>query len=465
MSSSAQGVGNFTETENEEITSYFDLYRRLTYEKSVRRGTSLVVKSVSSVDNSNGPYKFDIPAQSNCYISLDQSRLHMRMKLVKANGEALSQSESEAITPVNNILHSIWDSITVGINDVDHVHLAQSRVGYKEVVENLLSYSEEGAAKQLSTQGWCHDKAEDMGTLISTTGTGTNTTRTLNKAKKSTQTKSKWFALSKEHSFVGTVPVDLFCAERCWPPGHKLSLTFHRVARDNFAFITASDALKDCKFVITDLFLTIRYMTMSSDMIAAHQRLWNADQGIIIPFKKTIVRTHTFAKGQSRLEMHVAAQGLLPKSTIVGIVADDAFNGSATTNPYHFKHCDLQRLTVKYVGEQYPYSGGLFTDFSDDKPDFWNAYRLVIDNCGYANAPISPMITPEMFHKGYTLFPVDFSPDLSNGKFLRPSVAGQMSFEFVLKTPLTEPVTVVHFDTYDAFVRLTKEEVTSSIDV
>jgi hypothetical protein len=167
MSSSAQGVGNFTETENEEITSYFDLYRRLTYEKSVRRGTSLVVKSVSSVDNSNGPYKFDIPAQSNCYISLDQSRLHMRMKLVKANGEALSQSESEAITPVNNILHSIWDSITVGINDVDHVHLAQSRVGYKEVVENLLSYSEEGAAKQLSTQGWCHDKAEDMGTLIS----------------------------------------------------------------------------------------------------------------------------------------------------------------------------------------------------------------------------------------------------------------------------------------------------------
>ena len=48
--------------------------------------------------------------------------------------------------------------------------------------------------------------------------------------------------------------------------------------------------------------------------------------------------------------------GQLPKRTIVGIVDNRAYNGDFSLNPFDFKHCDLNFLSIHLDGQQIPWA-------------------------------------------------------------------------------------------------------------
>jgi len=59
---------------------------------------------------------FNCSGHSDYYIDLNSVRLLLRIKLVKADGSDLPSGESNTVGCINNLLHSMFSSLSVSLN-------------------------------------------------------------------------------------------------------------------------------------------------------------------------------------------------------------------------------------------------------------------------------------------------------------------------------------------------------------
>ena len=68
------------------------------------------------------------------------------------------------------------------------------------------------------------------------------------------------------------------------------------------------------------------------------------------PIRRVEVKTFTIGAGmRSKIEDHLF-QGQLPKRVFLGMVSNEAFNGSVDTNPFFSQHFDLKKLEITCDG-------------------------------------------------------------------------------------------------------------------
>ena len=83
------------------------------------------------------------------------------------------------------------------------------------------------------------------------------------------------------------------------------------------------------------------------------------------PIRRAEVKTFAIGTGlRSKIEDHLL-QGQLPKRVFIGMINNEAFNGSFDTNPFNFTHFDLSKLEVTCDGHNV--NGKAFEpNFDDD---------------------------------------------------------------------------------------------------
>ncbi len=69
---------------------------------------------------------------------------------------------SKVVGPINNLLHSLWASIRLAINNIP-ITVSPSSYPYKAYISNCLTYASLVKAAQLSTQGWYSDLSGHFG--------------------------------------------------------------------------------------------------------------------------------------------------------------------------------------------------------------------------------------------------------------------------------------------------------------
>jgi hypothetical protein len=82
-----------------------DLFSIHATQTSVESGMYVDYHPVSS-KTGGAPIEFDVNATGEEYLDLANSLMHVRAKIVKANGEDLEAAST--IGPVNNVLHSLF---------------------------------------------------------------------------------------------------------------------------------------------------------------------------------------------------------------------------------------------------------------------------------------------------------------------------------------------------------------------
>ena len=117
---------------------------------------------ISSGDNST--VLFHIPGNSSQYIKLSDSMLYVRMKIVKSDGNPFDISadeatEREAAVHVDGILHSLWSSVDIKLNQT-LVSTSGTDYMYKAIIEMLLNYSTEAKTNQLPMMGFSGDSGD-----------------------------------------------------------------------------------------------------------------------------------------------------------------------------------------------------------------------------------------------------------------------------------------------------------------
>ena len=102
--------------------------------------------------------------------------------------------------------------------------------------------------------------------------------------------------------------------------------------------------------------------------------------------------------------------GPIPKRIYFTMVKNTDFLGSMETNPFNFRHFDLDSFALYVNGKQIP-SEGLRIGMDHEKTSVMG-YRTLFEGSGIHHSNAVLQITQDMYIAGYFLLLFDLTPDL-----------------------------------------------------
>lgn len=375
----------------------------------------------STLQSETAPIEFDIQGQGDEYIDLSQTYVQIVCKFTKDDGTALTGANT-SVTPVNNIIHSLFSEIDVTLNG-KIISPGTDTYPYKAYLEKLLSYRPKTLETQMKACSlWEKDTAGHMDDALTTAPTQTKTQFNVVDDKVTINAAQLGFPLpadgeneglrkrrdaienSKKITLIDRLYVDLFQQDRFIPNGVDIRLRFNRAKP---AFHLMARAGSSGKISILSMLLWVRKVKPTATVLNAINERLNSET-VKFPLRRVEVKTFTIPQGtQSKITDHLF-QGQMPKRIVLGFVENAAFNGDLTKNPFNFKNANVKKLDVSINGETIT-TRPFEPDFANDL--YLRSYLSLYQGLGKFGEDWAPDISFEEYKDGYTLWCVDFTKD------------------------------------------------------
>lgn len=375
----------------------------------------------STLQSETAPIEFDIQGQGDEYIDLSQTYVQIVCKFTKDDGTALTGANT-SVTPVNNIIHSLFSEIDVTLNG-KIITPGTDTYPYKAYLEKLLSYRPKTLETQMKACSlWEKDTAGHMDDALTTAPTQTKTQFNVVDDKVTINAAQLGFPLpadgeneglrkrrdaienSKKITLIDRLYVDLFQQDRFIPNGVDIRLRFNRAKP---AFHLMAHAGSSGKISILSMLLWVRKVKPTATVLNAINERLNSETAKF-PLRRVEVKTFTIPQGtQSKITDHLF-QGQMPKRIVLGFVENAAFNGDLTKNPFNFKNANVKKLDVSINGETIT-TRPFEPDFANDL--YLRSYLSLYQGLGKFGEDWAPDISFEEYKDGYTLWCVDFTKD------------------------------------------------------
>ena len=112
----------------------------------------------SSIDGKTIEFNLDRYDAANVYLIQD-TNVEVTINITKSDGSLPANGTN--IGPINNILHSLFESVRLTINDMP-ISVSPNNYPYKAYISNCLTYSTVVKSAQLACQGWYSDTSSHM---------------------------------------------------------------------------------------------------------------------------------------------------------------------------------------------------------------------------------------------------------------------------------------------------------------
>ena len=383
----------------------------------------------STLSSDTAPIEFEIKGQGDEYVDLSQTYVQLLCKFTKDNGTNLTGDHSVS-TPVNNIVHSLFSEIDLSLNG-KVITPGTATYPYKAYLEKLLSYEPNTLNTQMKACTlWQKDTPSYMDNVgladrvftqvkfpvTAKVGGGKDETEVIidepvgeaelppGSQNEGLRKRHGWVAGSHKIVLLDRLHLDLFQQEKFIPNGVDIRLRFNRT-KSNFYMMTAANS--SGKVQILSMLMWVRKVRPTPTVLnTINQRL--STEKAKYPLRRVEVKTFTISAGtQSKIEDHLF-QGQKPKRIVVGLVANDAFNGEPTKNPFHFQHAHVKKLEVSINGETIM-SRPFEPDFENNL--YLRSYLSLYQGLGKLGDDWAPDVTLGEYKNGYTLWCIDFTKD------------------------------------------------------
>ncbi len=107
--------------------------------------------------NTGGSIDFVIPSTVSQFVSLARSRLHMKLRIVRADGSRIDPDIGELIAPINFIGGTLFESIHLYMNQVHVSSGGSQHVPYRAYIETLLDRTRNEKDFLLENGLWAKD--------------------------------------------------------------------------------------------------------------------------------------------------------------------------------------------------------------------------------------------------------------------------------------------------------------------
>lgn len=264
----------------------------------------------------------------NVYL-IHQTVLRVQCIIEKANG-SLPSADSR-VGPVNLTLHSMWEKVSMSINDKE-ISKQSAFYGYKSYMLNKLTYNMEAKNSFLETSGWTNDTQGNYGPVDENAGFA-------GRCEAFRQDRSMSNACKSEGSvYIGRLYHDLVEANLPLPSDTKINFAFEK-AKDKFVLMVATkkDGTADTeqyKLSLLNVSLYVPVGVLSTPMFNAILSRWPSEP-MVYHYRPMCMTVHTISQNTSQF----ISPALFPDSEnpirlCCVVVPTRAKEGQYSSNPF-----------------------------------------------------------------------------------------------------------------------------------
>ena len=383
------------------------------------------------------PVEFSINGDSEHYLDLANTFIHVQAKVLNADNSALKDKEDQVI-PVNLFLHSLFSEVDISLNGT-LVSASTNTYPFRAYLETVLNYGKDAKESQLNLAGYYNEGGPHFGVDEDDENAGY-------------QARVNSIANSRLVDMVGRVHADIFTQGKFLLSGVDLRTRFVR-SKDSFALMAKAAAGKELskyKIKMEHMSMFVRKAKLNPSIVLAHAKALQISSAKY-PIQRVVTRIYSIGANVMNFVKDSLFLSQKPQRLVIGFIESKAFNGDYGKNPFEFKHFNINSLALYSDGHQIPNKAL--------KPDFENkiyarSYLSLFTGCGSGWKDNGLDISYEDYSNGYTLFCFDLTPSMVDGHVSEPLKSGNIRLEVTFAKPLPEPVHVIVYGEQDGLIEI-----------
>ena len=411
------------------ILPQFALWDMPGTQEMVNEDRAHIIRPISTYSVST-PIRFEIRPPIDEYTLLNESDLAVKLKVTISHKTEKYEANTNTtphwgkITPVKNLLHSMFRYVSVSMNG-KQINLSPSVYAYRAYMETLLGYSKDAKTGYLDSIPW-----KDSSLLV----------------RGITSSDKRDSVIDLE----GQLHLDLAFQEKAILGGTPL--TIELIPQPPEFYFKCEDNYKVNVEILDIYFRCMRLQAVPAVVEAHNETLQRAMARYA--FTRTELRHRTIPANVNDYTLDNIFSGILPRRLFIAFVSNNAFNGVGRENPFEFKPFNVSFLATYLNGKQVPSQA--FTPCFDTHlyaREFRALYKALnqtgtdsfyCDNRGeWAKSPI---------------YGINYAADLSNGGSFSSHVntrkTGQLSIHVKFKTQNTDPIVAIFFSETDSCLEI-----------
>lgn len=402
--------------------------------------------------------EFYIPASTEEYLDLHNTKLHATFDIIKSGGGPCVAADE--VGPINDIFNGLWDNVELFLNDRLVSHSTNTH-GYTSILSHYIHDSEESLHSERSMRLIYKDTAAQLDATNAKTpnaveaiqgfdlkedGSGVIDTDVGNHGLHRRYLHSR---LSQDVTVIGVPRIDFFEQVRYLPSGISVKLRFHRQKNAYMVMSAADNYLLRLKKV----HLMVRKVRVSPGIQLGHADALRT-QPAKFPITRKECKVIAVPQGFQTFVKDNIFLGQLPKRVVVGMVDSDAFSGVCTKNPYNFKHNNLNFIQLYTDGE--PVLAKPLKPNVSGK-DYLECYETLYRGFDKLDGTKSSIIKREDWDKGYSLFAFDLTPDYDDDDHYPIIKHGNLRLEMNFAEALEGPTNIIIYAEFDNIIEITED--------
>ena len=417
------------------VSSELDLFSVPPTQTSIESGTYVEYHPISSITGSS-PLEFEVCSSGEDYLDLANSYLHVQVKLQRANGADLE--DGDPVGPVNNFLHSMFSQVDIQLNGT-LVSSSTNTYPYRAYIENLLSYGPAAKKSHLTAALFYKDRAGKMDAA--------NPDDVAADVNTGLKRRAEFTKENKIVDMIGRLHSDIFFQPRYMLNEVTAKIRLTR-SKDSFCLMCAGANTYRVSIVGAALF--IRKVKLNPSVLLAHAKTLESGMAKY-PIHRVVCKSFTIPRGYLDVSHEKLFSGQLPVRLVLGLVDNEAFNGSFTMNPFNFKHFSLSELSIYLDGIQ---QGIKPIKSSFAQNNYVRSFMTLFGGTGKENRDEGNDLDREDYKNGYALYAFDLTPDLSDEGHFNLARQGSVRVDMKFDAALPSTVTVIAYAEFENVIEI-----------
>ena len=173
------------------------------------------------------------------------------------------------------------------------------------------------------------------------------------------------------------------------------------------------------------------------------------------PIRRVEVKRFRVPRGTYSISKENLFLGQLLRRIVFGLVENEAFNGAIGKNPFNFKHCSVNFVSLYRDREQIP-SNPLQLNYSQNR--YIRSFLSFFTDTGLYFNDSGNGISRDSYPAGHSLYAIDLMPDMSTScSHFQLVKTGNIRLELHFSTPPTETMNVVIHAEFDNLLQIDRD--------
>jgi len=366
--------------------------------------------------------------RSNSFIDLNDSFIHVKVKVQKKDGTNLL--ETEKIAPGNLFLHTLFKNLSVRVNNKAVIG-SNGLYAYQAWMQKKLKVSSGVKDSELSKEVYYKDNDPD-----DYSDANTGFTQRVELAKK-----------SRSFEMIGKISDNFFNQQRYLINTVDVDIELTR-NDPKFCLSAATDTRDEYSVEIEQATLYVKRRILDEDLFNNIHQKFSKGKPVVYPFTRTKMDTAVIPAGSMYYINGSLFSGTLPKFVCIGLVTSQAFNGKINKSPFNFKSNNLTKLVFTVNGMPVLYKA-LECNFKNG--EYLLAYNTLF---GQDTSKLGNGISLTDYIHGNTLYVYDFGGSTNTSKQLQGESEGTVGIEINFADPLLEHQTLVIMSEFQCVIEI-----------